>query len=90
MALYEIKCLLSLVLILLALLVKALCVESLDSKYLYLLFTGYEEKSKTRFDQANNAWKYAIRGKTVDGIPVRVVVVIEENGMLIITVMYVL
>lgn len=57
---------------------------------LYILETGYEEKKKTRFDVEHNTWKYAIRGRTVrDELDVRVIVAFDENGMLIITVMYV-
>jgi hypothetical protein len=35
-------------------------------------------------------WKYAIRGKTkIDHLDIRVIVTVEEDGLLIITVMYV-
>jgi hypothetical protein len=57
---------------------------------LHILKTGYEEKKKTNFDNENNTWKYAIRGKTIrDQLDVRVIVAFDENGMLIITVMHV-
>ncbi len=57
---------------------------------LHVLETGYEEKKKTRFDSEHNAWKYAIRGKTVrDELDVRVIVAFDEDGMLIITVMHI-
>ena len=52
--------------------------------------TGYEEKIKTRFDEQYNTWNYAIRGKTkIDQIDMRIIVAFDEEGMLIITVMYV-
>lgn len=57
---------------------------------LYVLKTGYEEKTKTRFDIEKNTWKYAIRGKTSkEQKDIRVIVSFDENGMLIITVMHV-
>ena len=57
---------------------------------LYVLLNGYEEKRKTTFDKDNNNWKYAIRGKTRDDLDIRIIVVIDEHGMIVITVMYVL
>lgn len=57
---------------------------------LHVLETGYEEKKKTCFDTKNNAWKYAIRGKTIrDNLEVRVIVAFDENKMFIITVMHI-
>lgn len=57
---------------------------------LYILKNGYEEKRKTRFDIQCNTWKYAIRGKTVDGSDIRVIAAFDENNMVVITVMHVL
>ncbi len=60
------------------------------SEIIHVLKTGYEEKNKTCFDDKNNMWKYAIRGKTkIDNFDVRVIVAFDNNGMLIITVMHV-
>jgi hypothetical protein len=56
----------------------------------YILLNGYEEKRKTCFDKDNNTWKYAIRGMTEDELPVRIIVSFDEDGMVVITVMYVL
>lgn len=57
---------------------------------LYVLKNGKEEKVKTRFDDNQNTWKYAIRGKTlIEEIDARVIVAFDENKMLIITVMQV-
>lgn len=53
---------------------------------LYVLKHGYHEKKKTRFHEIHNTWNYAIRGKTLDGIEIRVIVAFDENDMLIITV----
>lgn len=52
-----------------------------DAKY--VLRTGYHEKKKTTFDKLNKAWKYAIRGKTIDNQEIRVVVAIVEEAVII-------
>lgn len=64
---------------------------------LKILQTGYEEKIKDRFDPVSNVWRYAVRGKTVEileeeskELDIRIIVVIEEDGMVVITVMHVL
>lgn len=60
------------------------------SEVTHILKTGYEEKNKTRFDEENNTWKYAIRGKTIkEKLDLRVIVAFDENEMLIITVMHI-
>jgi hypothetical protein len=56
---------------------------------LYVLKNGYHEKQKTSFDELFHAWKYAIRGKTVDGIDIRIIIAFDSTGMMIITVMHV-
>jgi Domain of unknown function (DUF4258) len=55
----------------------------------YILLTGHEDKKKSFFDKADNCWKYAIVGITKDKLRVRVIVAFDEEGMLVITVMYV-
>lgn len=55
-------------------------------EYLYVLKYGYHEKAKDTYEDLYGAWKYAIRGKTVDKRDLRVIVTFED-GMLIITVM---
>ena len=62
-------------------------IDLLDA--LYVLKNGYHEKSKTSFDEAFQAWKYAVRGKTLDELDIRIIVAFDESGMLIITVMHV-
>jgi Domain of unknown function (DUF4258) len=52
----------------------------------YVLKNGRHEGSKDQFDDAFNAWKYAIRGKTLDGADIRIIVAFDENIMHIITV----
>jgi hypothetical protein len=44
------------------------------------------EKDKDLFDVKRQMWKYAIRGKTLDGINLRIIVAFEKE-MVIITVM---
>jgi len=56
----------------------------------HVLKTGYEEKKKTVFDEKQNTWKYSIRGKTIiDKRDVRIIIAFDDNGMLIITVMFI-
>jgi uncharacterized protein DUF4258 len=56
---------------------------------LYVLKNGYHEKQKTSFDELFRTWKYAVRGKTLDGIDIRIIIAFDSNGMMIITVMHV-
>lgn len=57
---------------------------------LYVLKNGYHEKQKTYFDEIFQTWKYAIRGKTIDKLDIRIIIAFDENEMLIVTVMHVL
>ncbi len=52
---------------------------------LYVLKTGQHEEVKDVFDVKRQVWKYAVCGKTVDGINLRIIVAFEES-MIIITV----
>lgn len=52
---------------------------------LYVLTHGVHEKKKSSFDEKFSTWKYAIRGKTEDGIDTRVIVALIQE-MVIITV----
>ena len=52
---------------------------------LYVLRHGWHEKRKDVFDTRYHAWNYAIRGKTIDGRQLRVVVSFENNDLLLIT-----
>ena len=51
-----------------------------------VLKNGIHEKDKDLFDVKRQMWKYAIRGKTLDGINLRIIVAFEKE-MVIITVM---
>ncbi|MDE3045631.1 MAG: DUF4258 domain-containing protein [Verrucomicrobiota bacterium] len=53
---------------------------------LYVLKNGTRDKSKDLFDVKWQQWKYAIRGKTIESIHLRIIVSFEEE-MVIITVM---
>ena len=59
------------------------------SDVVYVLKNGYHEKQKTSFDEVFLTWKYAIRGKTLDNLDIRVIIAFAADGMLIITVMHV-
>lgn len=52
---------------------------------LYVLKNGFHEPKKDRFDERYKAWNYAIRGKTVDGRILRVIVSFDAEELLIIT-----
>jgi len=52
----------------------------------HVLRHGRRETAKDEFSEEFNTWKYAMRGKTVDGLDVRVIVAFDENIMHIITV----
>ena len=56
---------------------------------LHVLSTGRHEKIKDHFDEVFNAWNYSIRGWTLDGLDLRVIVSFDdESDLLIITVFY--
>ena len=57
---------------------------------IYVLTTGRHEKSKDQFDKAFYAWNYAIRGKTIDELDLRIIVSFDdEKDLLIITAFYI-
>lgn len=56
---------------------------------LHVLKSGYHEKQKTSFDEIFKTWKYAIRGKTLEKMDIRVIIAFDEDEMMIITVMHV-
>jgi hypothetical protein len=56
---------------------------------LYVLKTGYHEREKTSFDEIFQTWKYAIRGKTLENLDLRIIVAFESVDMIVITVMHV-
>lgn len=53
---------------------------------LRVLEYGRHEREKDSFDLKNQKWKYSIRGKTINGIELRVIVAFQDE-MVIITVM---
>ncbi len=52
---------------------------------LFVLSNGYHEEKMSIFDNTHQAWKYAIRGNTVDNTDLRVIIAFTEE-MIIITV----
>lgn len=52
----------------------------------YVLLNGHHEKKKDVFDKVFCSWNYAIRGKTFDGVDLRVIISFcEQDDLLIIT-----
>ncbi len=51
----------------------------------HVLKNGTHNEKKTSFDPRKQTWKYAIEGKTIDGIDARIIVAFEK-GMIIITI----
>ena len=47
-------------------------------EYLHALRTGYHEARKDEYREEYRAWSYSIRGDTVDGRDIRVVVSFEK------------
>lgn len=56
---------------------------------IYVLMTGRHEKSKDRFEGVFNTWNYALRGKTPDGLDLRVIISFDDEDLLIITAFYI-
>jgi hypothetical protein len=52
---------------------------------LYVLKHGYHEPAKDRYDKTYKAWNYSMRGKTIDGEELRVIISFDTVGLLIIT-----
>lgn len=52
---------------------------------IFVLMHGSHEEAKDEFNVERQQWRYAVRGKTPDGIDVRVIVAIE-NMVIVITV----
>jgi hypothetical protein len=51
-----------------------------------VLRNGYHERIKDTWDEKFYSWNYSIKGKTVDRKPCRIIVNLDVNGLLIITV----
>lgn len=57
----------------------------IETELSYMLKHGYCETSKDQYDQARRNWKYAIRGSTMDGRDLRVIIAFHQH-ILIVTV----
>ncbi len=56
---------------------------------IHVLKTGRHEKGKDHFEEAFNSWNYAVRGHTIDGSELRVIVSFDvDRDLLIITAFY--
>ena len=53
---------------------------------MYVLKNGFHEEKKTTYDERYNSWKYAIRGTTVDGNDLRIIITFVTDDLLVITV----
>lgn len=51
----------------------------------YILSHGHHEARKDKFSERFKSWDYSIRGRTLDGRDLRVVIAIIEPNILIIT-----
>ena len=51
-----------------------------------VLETGRHEPRKDQFDAVEQEWHYAILGKTTDKVNLRVAVLFDDDGMLVLTV----
>lgn len=51
----------------------------------YVVKGGHHEAKKDQFSIEFNAWDYAIKGKTVDGRSIRIVVAIVRPKVLVVT-----
>ena len=52
---------------------------------LQVLKRGWHERKKDQFDTHHENWKYAIRGETVDGRKIRVVISFQDDFLVILT-----
>ncbi len=55
------------------------------SDLMFVLLNGVHEQKLTQFDTKKQAWKYAIKGKTTEGVELRAVVSFDGH-MIVITV----
>lgn len=51
----------------------------------YVLKNGFHEKRKDLINEAFGSWDYAVRGKTLDGRRLRIIVAFERPHFLVIT-----
>lgn len=51
----------------------------------HVLLHGRREAQKDQFNDEHSAWDYAIKGKTVDGRILRIVIALIEPNVLVIT-----
>jgi len=52
----------------------------------FVLQNGFHEEKKTVYDEHNKSWKYAIRGTTIDGDDLRIIVTFVTEDLFVITV----
>ena len=57
-----------------------------ESDVFRVLKKGRREEEKDEWNEILKEWNYAYRGKTVDGIELRVAFALKPNGVLVVTV----
>jgi hypothetical protein len=50
-----------------------------------ILESGFHEAAKDKLDEPYNAWNYAVRGRTLDGRSLRIIVAAEHPDFLVVT-----
>lgn len=51
----------------------------------HVLKNGYHEKRKDTFDKEFESWNYAIKGKTIDDMTLRIIISFEKPNFIIVT-----
>jgi DUF917 family protein len=59
--------------------------EIIKPEVVRVLTSGHHEAKKDQFREDFNSWDYAIKGKTVDGRNLRIVVAFESPNVLVVT-----
>ncbi len=63
--------------------------DNLDLRdIIHVLLHGRHDESKTIFSTKHQSWNYAISGKTIDGLDVRVIVAFEDIMMIVTAFVY--
>ncbi|MBS0623011.1 MAG: DUF4258 domain-containing protein [Verrucomicrobia bacterium] len=53
---------------------------------LFVLETGHREEAKDSYDETFQNWKYSIKGKTLENVNIRVIITLNEENIIVITV----
>lgn len=50
-----------------------------------ILLKGYHESKKDQFNLAMNSWDYSVRGKSIDGKNLRIIIALIKPNVLVVT-----